>query len=594
MNIVRTRRIAQVFFLAVFVAACLAAAPDGAGRYSNTPPNAFLYADPLAALAAWAAAGTLPTAFVAALGMLAMTLVFGRFFCGWICPLGTLQQAAGWLARRRAPAKTRIVSNRHRPAQRAKYYGLAALTAGALGAAALRAVGGLGLPSASTALGSLPSGWLDPLCVLHRAFHLAAAPFLGAPRQFMQAAWMGGFVLAILALGLWFPRAYCRYICPLGALYGLFARWSLLRMGKTRTECSNCERCQRDCEGACEPATRLRPSECVLCFNCLHVCPDEVIGYRGAFPPATENAAVDTTRRGVLVSLASGALALPLLRLHGLLGRNFSPRLLRPPGALAEAEFLARCLKCGQCMGACPSNIIQPAGLEAGIEGLWTPLLNFRIGTAGCLPECTACGEICPTGAIRRLSADERLARGAFADREPVRIGLAFVDRGRCLPWAMDRPCIVCQEVCPVSPKAIGVVERFAPVGFGPFRATGGSARAIEMDGALPPEVRAELASGDVYVRWANGRPLRAAGGAGHQLSLADPAERPPEAGEVVDFLVRLQQPMVDPRRCIGCGLCEHHCPVAGLKAIRVTAENESRHPEHRLTPPLRRGDAHE
>ncbi len=586
MNIVHTRRITQIFFLLVFVAACLAAAPGDIGRYSSTPPNLFLYADPLAALAAWASAGVIPAASVGALAMLALTLVFGRFFCGWICPLGTLQQAIGWLARRKAPAKERIMSNRYRLAHRTKYYVLAILTVGALAAAVFRTAG---LPDSSTArvlTGSLQTGWLDPLCLSHRAFHLALVPLVGGePRQFVQALWMGGLVLAILALCLWLPRWFCRHLCPLGALYGLFGRWALFRAGKTQSQCTDCRRCERDCEGACEPSTRLRPAECLVCLNCLHVCPDDVIGFRCRYPPETENAQLDVTRRGLLVSLASGALAIPLLRLNGMLGRNFSPRLLRPPGSRAEPEFLARCLKCGQCMGACPTNIIQPAGFEAGLEGVWTPVLNYRIGKAGCLPECTACGHVCPTGAIRALTPDERLGRGKFEGRDRVRIGLAFVDRGRCLPWAMDRPCIVCQEVCPVSPKAIGVVERFAPAGIEPMTVAGASEREWELENPIPDRA-GDWSSGDYYVRWSSQAPVRIVSATGHRLQLAKNVETPALPGGTVEFLVRLLQPIVNPQRCIGCGICEYHCPVAGLKAIRVSAENESRHSKHRLTTP--------
>ena len=89
---------------------------------------------------------------------------------------------------------------------------------------------------------------------------------------------------------------------------------------------------------------------------------------------------------------------------------------------------------------------------ESGIEGIWTPILDNRTGY--CELNCVLCGEVCPTGAIRRISIEEKLGLGRYAGR-PISIGTAFVDRGRCLPWAMDTPCVVCEEVCPISPKAI-------------------------------------------------------------------------------------------------------------------------------------------
>jgi ferredoxin len=115
-------------------------------------------------------------------------------------------------------------------------------------------------------------------------------------------------------------------------------------------------------------------------------------------------------------------------------------------------------------MRICPTNVIHPAGLVGGLEGLWTPVLNFRIGTSGCQHTCIACGNVCPTAAIRPISLDERLGQNQFAARGPIKIGTAFIDRGRCLPWAMDIPCIVCQENCPVSPKAIFTREQFNSV----------------------------------------------------------------------------------------------------------------------------------
>jgi ferredoxin len=61
------------------------------------------------------------------------------------------------------------------------------------------------------------------------------------------------------------------------------------------------------------------------------------------------------------------------------------------------------------------------------------------------------------------------------------------------------------------------------------------------------------------------------------------PFESPPEPGSIVEIQVRLQRPQVDLKLCIGCGVCEHECPVSGKKAIRVTAENESRNKTHSL-----------
>jgi|GEM_PF-1209988 len=246
-----------------------------------------------------------------------------------------------------------------------------------------------------------------------------------------------------------------------------------------------------------------------------------------------------------------------------------------------------QCIKCGQCMRVCPTNVIHPAGLQAGIEGIWTPMLNFRMGTSGCQHNCIACGSLCPTAAIRPISIDERLGKGNFEPKGPIRIGMAFVERGRCLPWAMDRPCIVCQENCPVSPKAIFTRIEFRPVRLnGDLRLKSLKGNRLTFDGPALPSDR--FATGDYFVSIGGNDgipPVRIADIGPGGIALADNPFKASVAagGDRIVLLVRLQQPYVDPSRCIGCGVCEHECPVKGRRAIRVTAENETRQRRHRL-----------
>jgi ferredoxin len=130
-----------------------------------------------------------------------------------------------------------------------------------------------------------------------------------------------------------------------------------------------------------------------------------------------------------------------------LASRRDHPRLIRPPGA-QENNLLAKCIRCGECSRACPTSAIQPAIAEAGLEGLWTPVLIPRIGY--CDYSCSACGQVCPVQAIPPLSLLEK--------RQHV-IGKAYIDRNRCIPWADEQPCGVCEEMCPVPDKAIELEE---------------------------------------------------------------------------------------------------------------------------------------
>jgi ferredoxin len=175
-----------------------------------------------------------------------------------------------------------------------------------------------------------------------------------------------------------------------------------------------------------------------------------------ASPPAVVGIGVG--RRTVLVAFASGLAAVPLLRTSPLHRAAPDPLRIRPPGALPEDPFLARCVRCGECMKVCPTNALHPAVTEAGAEGLWTPVLVARIGA--CQPGCTLCGQVCPTGALRHFTAARKLGADGHP---PLKIGTAQFDRGSCLPWVSNEPCSVCEEFCPTSPKAIRLVPGDAP-----------------------------------------------------------------------------------------------------------------------------------
>ena len=642
MKIVSIRRISQLFFFLLFIGFCVVSTLGTAWwQLRGWPVNWFLQLDPLVAIGTLLTTQTLYAGLLWALATIMLTIIFGRFFCSWVCPFGTIHHFVGYTWRKNFAR--RIQLNRYRPAQTFKYYILIFLLATAAGSAmarlttvarsqpvilalivaacfimagllaALKAIPKvekigatilafvavwlgftLFLPVENILASSLQSGWLDPIPLLHRSINLALLPLLDQTNQAVSAtarnyeqAWLiGSIFLAALFLNFVVPRFYCRFLCPLGALLGVFSRYALWRIGKTKDICSMCKRCESNCEGACEPSQRIHSSECVLCMNCLRVCEDNVISYRAARSASGEQVSPDLTRRGFIVSLVSGLVIIPIIRLNNALGMNWNPRLIRPPGSLSEEEFLKRCLKCGQCMRICPTNIIQPAGPELGVEALWTPTLNFRIGTSGCQLNCVACGNLCPTAAIRPLPLDEKMGRGKFAARGPIRLGTAFVDQGRCLPWSMDTPCIVCQENCPVSPKAIYVREVFLPIR--EELPTIMKADELSLDFGQAVLRPGQFSTGDFFCRVSapDEEPRRIVDNTTTTLTIGatKPWDPPPKPGRRVEILIRLQRPFVDPSLCIGCGICEHECPITGIKAIRVTAENESRSLERTIT----------
>ena len=645
MNIVTTRRICQGFFFVLFLWFCAVTTLGNQWwQLRGWPVNWIIQLDPLVGLATLLSTRTIYDGLLWGLVTMVLTIILGRFFCGWICPFGSIHQFVGFLAKRKRSTPDKLKLNRYHPGQSIKYWILIfLLTVSTLelaidlirlpetnrlffGILVLAVLAWMILNAVrqtrtnpkkmgvvflifiaiwlllstlfngyQTSVASLQIGLLDPIPLVYRSINLVILPLVDRtlisistiPRAYDGTWLIAAIFLAAVLLNLAKPRFYCRFICPAGAMFGILSRFAIWRVGKTKNECIDCHLCEKNCEGACSPTSQIRINECILCMNCLNDCRHHIMTYQTAPSATGEIFAPDLSRRQFLVSAVSGAAVIPMLRIGGHLGGNWDPALVRPPGALSEKAFLSRCIKCGQCMRICPTNVIHPAGMQGGLEGLWTPVLNFRIGTSGCQLNCIACGNLCPTAAIRPISIDERLGRNRYAEQGPIKIGTAFVDRGRCLPWAMDRPCIVCQENCPVSPKAVRTREVFNTVDTGSklMVATADDVY-IEFQDIVPG--MNQFATGDyftVVLASADHRPRRIVSNWERGLRIADglPFETPPVPGSLVEIQIWLQQPSVDPKHCIGCGVCEHECPVPGKRAIRVTADNESRDPEHAL-----------
>ncbi|HEY5995369.1 MAG TPA: 4Fe-4S binding protein [Candidatus Deferrimicrobiaceae bacterium] len=421
--------------------------------------NVFLRLDPLVAGAAVAAGRALIGLVWPALVTVALTLLLGRFFCGWFCPMGAVLDAASatLFSRRKRRASAVPASWR-----RFKYLLLVALAASSLFtlqwvflfdpiSLLIRTLTVSVYPALNAAIHAIfgtaykagpPVTWIsEPAYGFFRAHFLAFEQPV-----FRSAVVVGGLFLAILVAERYQRRFWCRNLCPLGAMLALLGRFGLFRRRVDAAGCVKCGLCDGDCRtGAIRDHLSTDHGECIECMDCQVVCPEKVVFFTGKADRRSET--VDLSRRGIMAAAAVGAVSVPFFRSQAH-GKSPSQWLIRPPGALPEAEFLARCTRCGECMRVCIANGLQPANFEAGLEGVWSPILVSRIGY--CEYNCTLCGQVCPTGAIRRMP---------LAEKQKVKLGLAEVDRSHCLPWKGESDCIVCEEHCPTGQKAIVLRE---------------------------------------------------------------------------------------------------------------------------------------
>ncbi len=422
------------------------------------------------------------------------TVVFGRAFCGWVCPMGTVfdWSARGFSGKTQSPpyGTGRFTS--------IKYYILAFFAAGSL-------------------LGLTIVLFLDPLVFLFRVFTLTIHPsivflengvlnmlrgplsgmgLLGlATRSHAQPAYtfaLFNLILFIAAVGLIRAekRFWCRNLCPLGALLSVISRFSL-RKRVVSDACISCGKCAKVCPmNAIDGGYRETSSrECIQCERCAAVCPAGAISF-GFRPQADGFTEHSPSRRGMIAAAGTGFIA-ALTAGASTSRKTVHGKRLRPPGAKVEDDFLDACLRCGACMKSCPTHGLQPAVTEAGFEGFFTPILTPRIG--GCEEKCNDCGRVCPTGAIRNLP---------LVEKQYAVIGNATIEKNYCIAWEQGKLCLVCDESCPYD--------------------------AIEFR-------------------------------------------------MVTDNIGTIQRPFVIEDKCVGCGQCEHACPVNGRAAIYVTPINEVR-----------------
>lgn len=386
---------------------------------------------------------------------LLLTCLFGRVYCSFLCPLGTLLDIVNYSSKKLSSAKKFT----WRPALHLPRYLLLAI-------AALATLSGY----------TLAAALLDPYSIYGRiTVHLLKPAYIAGnnllaelltrlnrhflyrvelpPVQILAIVVAGISLLIVLYLGWKYGRLYCNMICPVGTILGVISRYSLFRIKIDRDACNNCGLCERICKASCinSHSGVVDSSRCVACFDCLSVCARGAVSFsRRGEAAATDSfsnssSPLDPARRRFLFSTLPGFLAAPAFSKNGR-GMSTEQRsqhkanALTPPGSISKEHLLNKCTACQLCISKCPAGILSPALHELGPGGILMPVMKFDKGF--CNYDCTVCSNVCPTGALKPLTKDKK---------HQTQTGIVTFTLSRCIVHTDKTSCGACAEHCPTQ-----------------------------------------------------------------------------------------------------------------------------------------------
>ncbi|HCO66410.1 MAG TPA: ferredoxin [Dysgonomonas sp.] len=451
-------------------------------------------------------------------GLIVITLIFGRIYCSVICPLGIFQDGVSNISARRKKKKRRF---RYSPSKSWLRYGVLALfvVSMVLGISAV-----VSILDPYAAYGRIASSFFTPIYRLGNNLLAAIAERADSYAFYSTEVWIKSWitfaiaVVTLVAIGIlaWrHGRTYCNTICPVGTFLGLLSKYSLFRISFAESKCTQCKMCERSCKASCININDMTidHSRCVTCFNCIGKCKSGGIQYILAKPAKKkeireevviesssnyENNSEGFTRRNMLTLLGTAAVASTVkaqqLQVDGGLADIEDKKVperktsIVPPGAQGIQNMKNHCTACQLCVSACPNNILRPSG---NLLTFMQPEMSFERGY--CRPECIECSSVCPNKAIIPITT---------AEKTSISIGRAVWVKDNCIVNTDNLQCTSCERHCPTGAVTLAAIN--------------------------------------------------------------------PEDEKSLKF------PVVSTELCIGCGACEHYCPARPFSAIYV--EGNVRH----------------
>ena len=371
--------------------------------------------------------------FAVIIGIVLITLLFGRIYCSVICPMGIFQDLVIWIRRKGEKLFKKKKTHKFKYVNEHKWvrYGVLALSIVSL-----------------VASGQMLIALIAPYSAYGRMVRSIAAACSGSVTATLLITGLLTLVIICVCAWMW-GREYCNTICPVGTFLSFLSRFSMFRPQIDESKCINCGKCGRQCKAGCIDTKnhKIDYSRCVDCFDCIETCQEGAIRFRtvckGRCAPKTDEP-VDEGRRAFLVTgavLAASAAAHAQDHMHGgfadIIEKKAPERSERlvPFGAGSVKHFYDHCTACQLCVSACKNGVLRPS---SDLEHFMQPVMGYENGY--CRPECTACSQVCPAGAIKPVSVEQK---------QTIRIGVAKVNLDLCLPAQGKDSCGNCSYHCP-------------------------------------------------------------------------------------------------------------------------------------------------